>query len=252
MIKLNKQEVVFGKFPNGETNLPLEDLFIRSYNRITWVYEGDEEFFKLHVLKNWLDDQLLKSSLTIMYMPHSRMDRASKEYAFSLLTATKMVNSMGFDSIEVIEPHSDVTPALLNRCDSYEWCESKLDQVIKETGADSLFFPDGGAAKRYSSPLPYAVGIKQRDFKTGEITSFDLVGDVGTRVLIVDDLCSKGGTFIHSKKLLRREKVFCNVSLLVAHCENTVFTGELFSHIDMMYTSKDNILSRTHPRITLI
>lgn len=43
MIKLNKKEVKFGSFPNGETNLPLDGLYVRSYNQIEWTYEGDDE-----------------------------------------------------------------------------------------------------------------------------------------------------------------------------------------------------------------
>lgn len=252
MIILNKRMVEFGSFPNGETNLPIKDLDVRTYNRIKWVYEGDDEFFKLYVLKNWLDSEISKSALTIMYMPHSRMDRVNDSYAMSLATAAKMINTMGFDTVEIIEPHSDVTPAILDRSFQFDWVQSKLEEVIKTTGADTIFFPDAGAAKRYRSPIPYAVGQKQRDFLTGEITSFTLTGEIGNKVLIVDDLCSKGGTFIHSQKLIRQSKPFCNVDLLVAHCENTVFTGDLFDHIDMMYTSRMNLLDCIHKQITLI
>jgi phosphoribosylpyrophosphate synthetase len=76
--------------------------------------------------------------------------------------------------------------------------------------------------------------------------------------LIVDDCCSRGGTFVHSSKLLKRsepakflpgaKKVF----LMVAYCENTIFEGELFDHIDMMYISLDNNMKKTNRKLQLI
>jgi ribose-phosphate pyrophosphokinase len=123
--------------------------------------------------------------------------------------------------------------------------------VGRDILADSLLFPDAGAQKRYLSPLKYAVGHKHRDFESGDIQSYSILGDVGERVLIVDDLCSRGGTFIGAAKELRA-KGAKEVFLLVAHLENNVFTGELFDHIDGLYTSKDNLLSATSQKIKLI
>ena len=251
MITLNNQEVQFGKFPNKEGYLDFTELHFKIYNYIGWHFEEDAEFFKLALLKGHIDDAVCKAQLSISYMPHSRMDRVNNTYAFSLKTACKLVNDMGFVSVSVMEPHSDVTPALLNTCFQYDWCAEQMEDVIKDCGADSIFFPDAGAAKRYETELPYAVGIKRRDFKTGGIKGFDLIGDVGKVVLIVDDLTSKGGTFVHSSMALKKlgaEKVY----LLVAHCETTVYKGTLFDHIEMLYTGKHNQGINASDVITLI
>ncbi len=252
MLYLNKYPVMYGAFPNKESHLDIRELTVRALNRVRWVYEDDKEFFQLALLKDYLDSIMTRTELEVRYMPHSRMDRMNETYATALITASKLVKGMGFLAITVVEPHSDVTPALLNTTFVDQWCIQHLQKVVDFEQVDTLFFPDAGASKRYiSSRLPYAIGYKSRDFETGRIIDFNLTGPVGKNVLIVDDLCSKGGTFVHSSKLLRKagaERVF----LLVAHCERTVYTGELFECIDKLYTSIYNLgLIEAHNLILL-
>lgn len=251
MLKLNKKEVIFGNFPNGEAYLPVQVLNTRAYNKIIWLYQGDYEFFQLALLQNYLLSQMQKSVLEVLYLPHSRMDRTNDDYAVSLFTSANLINSMGFDQVLINEPHSDVSLAVVDHSSAFPWCAFNIDKVIKSCGTTSLFFPDAGAAKRYNFEKPYAVGHKLRDFKTGTITAFQLTGTVWDKVLIVDDMCSKGGTFVHSSKLLK-ECGAKHVYLMVSYCENTVFEGELFNHIDILFTAKENILSQQHKQIILI
>ena len=248
MIYLNGNPVVFGNFPNKEFNMDIQLLNILPSNGIVWNYEDDGDFIKLFTLKRYLDELGYRSRLYIGYMPYSRMDRANKFYASSLKYACEMINNMGFYKVTVKEAHSDVTPALLSNCVVDNWCERmllsgqqnnlhKMYPILQEF--DSLFFPDAGAQKRYSEIKGWkcAVGYKVRNFEDGAIESFDIKGTVGKNVLIVDDLCSRGGTFVHSAIELKKAGAE-KVSLLVTHCEENVFTGELFDHIDMIYTSK--------------
>ena len=147
MIKLHNKEVIFGMFPNGEAYLPLVEAEknIKTFNYIDWVYEDDSEFFKLAMLQDHIKSKGYRSSLTIMYMPHSRMDRYNSSYAFSLKTAAKLVNNMGFYGVSVLEPHSDVTPALLEGAvTTNEWVQSHIklaldfaDQIILITKPNS-------------------------------------------------------------------------------------------------------------------
>lgn len=250
MITMNGKKVTFGNFPNKENNLPLECVTLRSYNEVEWMYESDEEFFLLALLKDLIDNSISKGYLVIHYMPHSRMDRANASYWTSIKTATKLINNMGWEYIQVVEPHSDVTPALLNKSFTIDWCLGNIKRVVELTGATSLFFPDAGAAKRYEYDMPYAVGNKRRNFKTGEITDFSLSGDVHENVLIVDDCCSKGGTFIFSSELLKKNGAV-NVDLMVAYCEPIVFLGYLFDHINKLYVSKETQLD-SHDAIVKI
>ena len=110
--------------------------------------------------------------------------------------------------------------------------------------ADVLFYPDEGAMKRYSeqSSMPYAFGRKARDWETGKIIGYDVVNSdlvKGKNILIVDDICSRGGTFYHAAKMLKEECGAKSVSLYVTHLEETVTIGDLPDSglIDHIYTT---------------
>ena len=214
---------------------------------ITWIYENDAELFTLICLKRHLEKTFYKDAfrLFLPYIPHARQDRTkSKEDVFTLKYFCEVINSLEFPRVWVRDAHSNVSLALLNNV-----AEMPIDDYIKRaieaSGADALFFPDEGAMKRYSdkSALPYAFGMKKRDWKTGQIQGLDLVNPeniVDKKVLIVDDICSKGGTFYHSAKALKAAGVK-SVSLYVTHCEKTIVLGELASTdglVDHVYTTK--------------
>jgi len=234
MIKLNKKEVLFGRFPNNELYLEKENLITNSYNRIYWEWEDNDDFIKLWLLKSYLDAIFTTSDLHIFYMPYSRMDRSNQTYIFSLKYITNFINSLNFFAVRIREPHSDVTPALFNKCIVEKWCEFKIKKLISTYDIDSLFYPDAGAQKRYHFDYPSAVGNKIRNFKTGEIISFTCTGTIGNNVLIVDDLCSRGGTFIEASKKLKQlgaNKIY----LLVSYLEKNVLNGDLDKHIERVF-----------------
>lgn len=263
MIKVNGQEIVFEEFPNGETKLNSESvvnslLLISSIytggydSRVDFKYENDSDLIKLMFVKRYLDDLNIDNvALNIYYMPYSRMDRSENKSPFTLKYVTEFINSLGFENVKVTEPHSDVAVALLNNVDAY-YINFKLIQEVQRMimfnhDEDYIVFPDGGAQKRYSKMKAKntLVCYKHRDFETGQITSLELVGDTsrayGKTAIIVDDLSSYGGTFVHTANKLR-EQGFLRIVLLVAHAENSIFKGELFNHVDKVFTT-DSILS---------
>lgn len=248
MIFLNHYPVIFGRFPNGELNLPVEGLDIRLVNHIKFVYDDDSDFLKLALVKGLIDDMNGTAMLYMTYMPYSRMDRPNGHYAVSLKAVAKMINNMDFEYVTIREPHSPATVDLIDNCLVDNWCQAHVNHTINLGNYDSIFFPDAGAMKRYDMPniMPIAIGSKTRDFLSGNINGLKIIGEVGKNVLIVDDLCSRGGTFIEGSKELKKmgaEKV----SLLVAYVEDNVFTGDVFDHIEIIYTSSEREL-RNDPR----
>lgn len=256
MIKVNGKEVEFIEFPNKEIqiktdSLPKEGWIIQS---ISFKFEDNSDLIKLMLVKNYIDSQHRGDygNLIIYYMPYSRMDRSENDSPFTLKYISNFINSLGFKKVTVIEPHSDVTCALLNNVEAKYVNFDLLPLVMYEIGFDEfndyIMFPDLGASRRYKdmSTSNIIIGHKVRDFQTGKILGLDLIGDLSTakdgrKVIIVDDLSSYGGTFVHSSKKLR-ESGFNEVYLLVAHSENSVFKGELFRHIDKLFTT-DSILT---------
>lgn len=121
-----------------------------------------------------------------------------------------------------------------------------------------LVYPDAGAAKRYGKQINYdkvLTASKERDFKTGYINKLDINGsieDQNFKAIIVDDLCSKGGTFILTASKLREMRA-TDIYLVITHCEDTIFKGDILKTnlIKKVYTT-NSILSKEHEKIEVV
>ena len=251
MIKVGNVEIKQGQFPDGTLLMkfdPNGDEFdIRGNILVEWYYENDAELFSLICVKRHLDRVYSYSDvvLEMPYIPHARMDRVkSDEDVFTLKYFCEVINSLNFKVVYVRDAHSNVSLALLNNVKEMPITNYVLDAIF-EAQADVLFFPDEGAMKRYSGgfDIPYAFGMKKRDWKTGQIQGLDIINAEAVKdknVLIVDDICSRGGTFYHSAKALKAAGAK-SVSLYVTHCEKTIILGEMASTdglVDHVYTTK--------------
>ena len=252
MIKINDVKIEQRMFPDHSLLMkfdPYGEDFLVAYNSsfwIEWLYESDAELFTLICLKRHLDEErpAARVALFLPYLPHARMDRVkNSDDVFTLKYFCEVINSLKFDVVHVRDAHSNVGLALLNNV-CQESVNSYIHQAMLESGAEALFFPDEGAMKRYSehATIPYAFGMKKRDWETGKILGLDIINsDVvkGKNILIVDDICSRGGTFYHSAKALK-EAGAANISLYVSHLEETVLIGDLPESglIDHIYTTK--------------
>ncbi len=260
MIKLNDTVVCLGSFPDGTMLLKQE---VPETDKVTlsWFYENDREVVAIIYLANHMKAQGCENlHLYMPYIPNARQDRVkTNEDVFTLKYFATLINDIGFKTVTVLDPHSSVSEALINNI-IVKKPKNFIEEVIKiinekEGEAPSMFYPDEGAGKRYSGmiPLPYSFGIKKRDWKTGTILGLDVAGDVdsidGKNILIVDDICSKGGTFYFSAKRLK-ELGAKKIYLYITHCENSIFDGELLKsdYIDKVFTT-NSIFNREHEKI---
>lgn len=260
MIKVNGKIVEVNKFPDG-TLLIKENV---DYDRalITWVFENNEELVSLIFLTNHLRSHGVHTiGLFMPYIPNARQDRVKNpEDVFTLKYFSNVINSLGFWKVTVLDPHSSVSEALIENIDIMSpemFIKSAFYKVIDMCDDNTmLFYPDEGAMKRYSGMIKhkYAFGIKERDWSTGKIKGLNAAGDIqdihGKNILIVDDICSRGGTFYHSAKKLKElgaNKIF----LYVTHCENTIFEGELLDGdlIERVFTTDSIPRKTTHRKI---
>ena len=106
--------------------------------------------------------------------------------AFSLKPVCKLINSLNFDSVSILDPHSDVTPALLDRCRVVPQVtlvsvhDDLIQFVVKNQPV--IVAPDAGAAKKAFAvaqhfSLPLVTATKVRDVKTGVITNTEIRSD---------------------------------------------------------------------------
>lgn len=259
MIWINKQPIKFLTFPNGETKVDEESILKAVVNAdepfvISFKYETDADFMKLFFVKAYLSDAIKADNihLSIFYMPYSRMDRSENLSVFTLKYAADFINALGFREVTIHEPHSDVTPALINRVHVRFITPSLLRHAKQQVGFDHekdiIFFPDAGAQKRYGHMATGAkslVGYKHRNWETGKIDSFQVVGEAPQepfQAIIVDDLSSYGGTFMAAGEELRKLGA-AQVHLVVGHAENSILEGKIFKTdvINKVFTSNSII-----------
>lgn len=260
MIKVNGIKVTVGHFPDNSLlfkyNTPAR------IHEITWLYENDEEQVILYYLVKHLNKHDFKDIILVLpYIPNARMDRVkNREEVFTLKYFAEFINSLNFSAVKVFDPHSNVSEALIQNIDFFNIGNFIRNNVLVDKDNnikyDFLFFPDEGAMKRYSNlfNIPFVYGQKNRDWKTGEIKGLDIIGEVeeGKSYLIIDDICSRGGTFFHSARKLK-ECGAGDISLYVSHCENTILEGELIKSglIKKVFTT-NSIFTKAHELIEVV
>ena len=268
MIQLNEHIIGNDRFPDGTLLMKLP-FSPKPSNEIHWHYENDAELFKLICLVKSMREMYkdVRIDLFMPYLPNARQDRVKNpEDVFTLKYFCEIINSLEFDTVFVTDVHSNVGLALLDRVREikpWDYIENTIHQIYDNYLPDDdtlmLFYPDEGAMKRYSNGLnlPFAFGVKRRNWETGAIEGLDLMGEVdmiaGRNVLIIDDICSKGGTFYHSAKRLK-EAGAVNIYLYVTHCENTIYEGELLkedSLIKHIFTT-NSLLTAPNEKMTIV
>ncbi len=252
MIKLNGNELKIEKFPNYETKIKDFEELVQSTNLIELRYWDDNDLFYLWLVKKRLDELSGHVDLIIQYMPYSRMDRKISGDLFALKYVAEMINYLNFNSVTIVEPHSNITLNLIKNSRAIYSVLGWLNEIKANYQIDKVVLPDKGAAKRYDIKNAL-VFDKVRDPKTGKILEMKLSkGKVkpGDKLLIIDDLCSKGGTFAWSSQILK-DMGAAEVYLAVAHCEETIFKGVLLdsdSPIEKIFCSK-SMMDRRHQKI---
>lgn len=276
MISIGDVPVVPETFPDGTQKI---DLLLEAMYReitenktvyITWLYESDKELFSLYCISKNIREHFpqLQQALIMPYIPNARFDRVKySNECFTLKYFAEIINGLGFVRVIVTDPHSDVSTALINHVEvirGASYITQTCSKVLKTEPSRNLviYFPDSGSLKRYSEfvsdDYPIVYGIKNRDWKTGKILGIEIHGDTdkldeNTAILMIDDICSKGGTFYYGSKELN--KYGCkDMYLYVSHCENTILDGELLKEDSLfkkVYTTR-SIFTKEHEKVEVL
>lgn len=216
-------EVPISTFPGGEVNVRIPESFI---DRTESAAKGIT--IEAHLANSdgimalmLLDDAICVAfegievyNLDLAYVPYARQDRVCNPgEALSIRVMANMINTLGFNMVRISDPHSDVTPALIDNCVIEELVDclspTTFDKQL-DPNMYTLVSPDFGATKKVEKlaqeigyDFKIIQGVKHRDLATGDLTGFGYYGDVnGKNLLIVDDICDGGGTFIGLAKEL--------------------------------------------------
>lgn len=215
MIKLisDGQEVPFSTtiFPDGTSQVWKLDTNLFSpegNNYILWLFESEAELIHVCQLAH-LCYEVLDSSIDLVcpYLPYGRQDKeVHNEKSFALTTFKEILYNAGICRIETFDAHSksdmvyptDVaTPTEFHRT------------LLSQGEYDFICYPDKGAADRYmrTTAHPFIYAEKVRDQLSGIITGLKVVTNnqliLNKRILIVDDICDGGMTFIKLAEALQ-------------------------------------------------
>jgi ribose-phosphate pyrophosphokinase len=214
----NPVEMKVLKFPGGELHVTIE----------TGV-RADEFELKAHlpdadaVMTLLLTTDALRRAypgapidLHLPYVPYARQDRvANPGEALSVRVFGDLINAQHYRRVVIQDPHSDVTPALLDRVtieDPLPALRRALDRIRATSANVALVAPDAGARKRVLKlaaqlALPVVFADKIRDTRTGAITGTEIQGDLPDgALLVVDDICDGGRTFTELAQAVREKQ----------------------------------------------
>lgn len=178
--------------------------------------------------------------LILPSMPGARQDRLSSagDYLFTVKSIAWELSFRHFPKITIIDPHSEVTPALLDR----QHVVTAADCITTPPGKyAAVISPDAGAEKRAGAVarklgVPLLHAWKTRSVESGAITGFGMEPTdlpAGSLFLVVDDMCDGGATFIGLADVLDRAGL--KAHLWVTHGLFTKGTARLLERYGHVY-----------------
>jgi len=184
--------------------------------------------------------------LVLPFIPGARQDRLndSGDFLFTAKSVAREISARKFPRVIVVDPHSDVAPALIDRCHVIH-ADSCVSPPAGKYAA--VISPDGGAEKRAGRVarklgVPLLHAWKTRDVTDGKISGFGcepLTLPPSSRVLVVDDICDGGGTFVGLADAMTLQTAQSGPrvkrDLYVTHGLFTKGTADLLSRFDHVY-----------------
>lgn len=229
-------------FPSGEGYVKiLEPGRVPPTINIYYRWTGDASLILLLNITNALR---LMGATTIRlfcpYFPGVRSDRVGAKNmgeALSSKVYAEVVNTQRYEEVIIFDPHSDVTPAVLERVRVVSNYDFVANALRSRTGDYFLISPDAGANKKVeglaefltatleNKPTSVIRADKKRDMSTGKLVPGQCIIYAapdqlkGKACVIVDDICSKGGTFMALAKELKATHGVGDITLVVSHYE---------------------------------
>lgn len=192
--------------------------------------------------------------LQMPYVPYARQDRVPNlGESLTIKVFCDLINAQKYSTVSVLDVHSDVGVALLDRVRHVTLAQAVATVMRKRDWANTILVsPDAGAMKK-TLDLAKLVGcpkvvcaFKDRDTATGKITStrvdLDFTPEAGKSWLVVDDICDGGYTFVELAKALeaKLEPYFgadFKLDLWVTHGLFTKGYQDLCWHYDSIETT---------------
>lgn len=223
------EEISYINFPGGEVvpKIQTGDMYPEKVKEVEIVARlgSQGDLLNLLMINDAVRREYPRAEVTafIPYMPYARQDRVCNPgEPLSIAVVAQMINACNFARVKILDPHSEVTPALFNRLEVFTQYEVFHD-IYPSWHDIYIAAPDGGAAKK-SEMFAKRVGAagvihctKVRDLETGHISGTRVNDTVeGRKLLVLDDIGDGCGTFVPLYHSLKQQGA-TSVSLAVTH-----------------------------------
>ena len=237
LIRPSKSDIKFNiiQFPDGEPHIVLEEFDRKDPVKVICRITNPTDLFIAAQIGDILRRQEVLFVYAIKYLMSMRMDRVmSFNEAYSLKIVMNILKSFGPTWIEVLEPHNE--SAVLSN-------GGMVGPSQKPDFQECLMvFPDKGAQERYGYISgPVVVCSKVRDTATGKLISFNIENPEvleehpNEPLMVLDDLCDGGGTFVGIAELLNEKCPNRPKSIFVTHAVNYKGIENMSKHYDNVY-----------------
>lgn len=252
MLLINNQPVDYFKFSGGELQVRLPQMIISERVILTWKPSKTCDIILLGLTVNALQREGIKDiDLDILYLPYARQDRVcSPGEAHSLEFICNFLNALDVTTIRIWDAHNEpVTSELLP--DNYVYHVEVHDIFARYKFLNAydqadmvMCAPDKGAYDRVNK-LYQALDLqtpvyleKERNPHTGHISNLYFPPHNrsvnGFNVMVVDDICDGGATFIMAADVLKAQGAE-ELYLYVTHGIFSKGLDELCKHYEHIF-----------------
>lgn len=260
------------EFPDGQIYVEILDHLEIDDSDIKFVFKpkSSNDFIALMQAVDIIDNLQQVRSHRILFMPYlmgARSDRRFNERsALSVMTYANIINSLGFDKVEILNPHSSVSTALIKNLkvlDSSEQRIEVLNFLEEQTEILNILSPDKGASDKVlkiyhelnaicKNPPEYLMldyPIRIGEFlecsksraANGDITGVKLPQNISKKlegdIIIFDDICDGGRTFIVLAEEIRKTGFKGKLFLYIDHAIMSKGLQPLFEHFEYVFTT---------------
>ncbi len=245
------------KYPAGELQVRVKaELVSRVRNQDEAILAGriysSDDFFELMLLTSAIEGLGVSCKKVVLpYLPYSRADRrfldgdcSGMETMCDLISRGRRVYTLDVHNEKALGAYT------ITNCDPSAFIQSAITHTATRADSDdvTVLFPDQGARDRYANVgntgnnhheirVSRCFCSKKRDAVTGKLLGFEVPELPRNRpVLIVDDICDGGGTFLGISERLREQGL--NYSLYTTHSMYSRGTQVLYdAGFDYLYTT---------------
>lgn len=271
MLLLNNQPINYFLFSGGEIQVKLPPKLDTERAFLTWKPIDASEITLLALTVSALKNLGFNDiDLDILYLPYARQDRVCSEgEADSLEVICSFLNSLDVSVVRLWDVHNrDKTVELLDEpliVHSQAYHIFDRFKILDDFDLSNLILcaPDDGAyqrvsdvANQHTQTIPVVMS-KVRDPENGKITGMKWNQHnrsvEGWNVLIIDDICDGGATFLQAAQILKEQGAE-NLYLYVTHgifSKGLALLHQYFKHIICHHVLHDNIFQSTD-RLTIL